>query len=147
MLLKVHFLTHNTLKHNIKIAVCMCIVNSVPTVVWWRSFSRFVLFIFTRTSNKINILYLYWRIFLVWCIEKLKNQITSTHASTEKWTTECVWLLEATCGVTLPGIYCWRGQLLSNSHPIKQSKIRPYASVYIVNIQWRCGYWYIFNNV
>lgn len=69
-----------------------------------------------------------------------KNPLAFRH--TRDTNTEPVRLLEATCGVTLLGLKSQRSQLLSDFQTITQSKIRPYASVYIiyVNAHQRCVY-------
>lgn len=146
MSLQTHFLTHNTLKHSIKITACTCTCCSHCHLV--KGFLLFsILLVFVTNANEVNILYFYWRIFLVCTKEKFFKNPTSRH--TRDTNTEPIRLLEATCGVTLLGLKLQRAQLLSDSQTITQSQIRPSASVYIiyVNTNQRCVYWCIFNIV
>lgn len=73
MPLKIHFPTHNTLSHNIEITACTWIINSIP-LSFGAGFSPVFHFVYVCYKfQQINILYLYWRIYLLYSIEKIKK--------------------------------------------------------------------------
>lgn len=146
MSLQTHFLTHNTLKHGIKITTCTCAFCSHCHLA--KGFLLFsILLLFVINSNNINILYFYWRIFVVCTKEKFFK--TPISKRTRERNTEPIRLMGATWRVTHLGLKSQRTQLLSDSQTTTQSKIRPSTSVHIiyVNTHQRCVYWCIFNIV